>query len=211
MKPLFLLSLIGSCLLTLAEAGPQPAQQQPADEVQQPAAAQLPPEAQRAHMQQPAPQQAPANQPPASPLQNAQSDQQPEAGAPPRESSNVASTLQVYAYPKANQTRDVQSQDESECYQWAQGQGAPPEQQQGPQQSTNESGTGVTVSGSSGSAAVAGDAGEGAAGNAAVEHHKKKKAQQEAEKEQQTQQAPATDNVKRAYSACMESRNYTIK
>jgi hypothetical protein len=142
------------------------------------------------------------------PPQNAPGDLQMEGGAPPQESSNVASTVQVYAYPKANQTPDKQSQDESECYQWAQGQGAPPEQQQGPQQSTNEAGTVATVSGSSGGA---GDAGEGAAGNATVEHHKKKRAQQEAEKEQQTQQAPPTDNVKRAYSACMESRNYTIK
>jgi hypothetical protein len=160
-------------------------------------------------MQQPAPQQAPVDQPPGSTQpQNAQGDQQPEAGAPPRESSNVASTLKVYAHPKANQTPDMQYQDEAECYQWAQGQGAPPEQQQGAQQSTNEAGTSITASGSSGSPAVAGDAGEGAASGSTVEHHKKKKARQE---EQQALQAPATDNVKRAYSACMESRNYTIK
>ncbi len=159
-------------------------------------------------MQQPAPQPAPADQPPESPLQNAQGNQ-PEAGTPSQESSNVASTLQVYAYPKANQTPGMQSQDESECYQWAQGQGAPPEQQ-GAQQSTNEAGMGTAAAGSSGSAAVAGNP-EGATSSAAAGHHKKKKAQQESDKEQQTQQAPATDNVKRAYSACMESRNYTIK
>jgi hypothetical protein len=161
-------------------------------------------------MQRPAPQQAPVDLPPGSTQpQNAQGDQQLEAGAPPRESSNVASTLQVYAYPKANQTPDMQYQDEAECYQWAQGQGAPPEQQQGAQQSTNEAGTSVTASGSSGSPAVASDAGEGTASGSTVGHNKKKKAQQEPEKEQQ--QGPATDNVKRAYSACMESRNYTIK
>jgi hypothetical protein len=43
----------------------------------------------------------------------------------------------------------------------------------------------------------------------------KKKAEQQAEQQQQqqqqAQQAQATDNVKRAYSACMESRNYTVK
>jgi hypothetical protein len=164
-------------------------------------------------MQQPAPQQAPVDQPPGSTQpHNAQNGQQPGAGTPSQESSIVGFTLQVYAYPKANQTPDMQSQDESECYQWAQGQGAPPEQQQGAQQSTNEAGTSVTASTSSGSPAVAGDTGEGSAAGSAVGHYKKKKAQPEAEKEQQqAQQAPATDNVKRAYSACMESRNYTIK
>jgi hypothetical protein len=43
----------------------------------------------------------------------------------------------------------------------------------------------------------------------------KKKAQKEAEQQQQQQQqgqqAQATDNLRRAYSACMEARNYTVK
>jgi hypothetical protein len=43
----------------------------------------------------------------------------------------------------------------------------------------------------------------------------KKKAQKEAEQQQQqqqqAQQGQATDNVRRAYAACMEARNYTVK
>jgi hypothetical protein len=43
----------------------------------------------------------------------------------------------------------------------------------------------------------------------------KKKAEKEAEQQQQqaqqSQQAQAQDNLKRAYSACMEARNYTVK
>jgi Glycine zipper len=154
--------------------------------------------------------------------------QQPGTGALPAGSSNVAATLQVYAYPKANQTQDQQFQDETACYQWAQGQGAPsPDQgQQAAQQGQSKPGSGATVKGSAGGAAtgaaigaVAGDAGTGAAagaiGGAAIGHRKKKKAQKETEKQQQqaqqAQQAQVTDNVKRAYSACMESRNYTVK
>jgi hypothetical protein len=167
------------------------------------------------------------------PAQGAPS-QQPGAGTPPPGNSNVASTLHVYSYPKANQSQDQQSKDESECFQWAQGQNAPPadqgqqsaQQGQGQQQGQSKPGSGATVKGSAGGAAtgaaigaVTGDAGTGAAvgaiGGAAVGHRKKKKAQKEAEKEQeqqqQAQQAQVTDNVKRAYSACMESRNYTVK
>src|SRR5215510_3444282 len=79
-----------------------------------------------------------------------------QSGAQPQAQSNVAATLQVFAYPKANQAPEKQAQDENECFQWAQGQGAgtPP-----------------------------------------------------AQSDKQAQHAQATDNVKRAYSACMESRN----
>jgi len=210
MKALFVaLALTGSSLLAQTQSN-QPVSQPGA----QPA------------MQQPAQQQPPQ--------QGAPEAQQPGAGAPPTGYSNVASTLQVYSYPKANQTQDQQFKDETACYQWAQGQSAPsPEQgqqaaQQGQdaQQGQSKPGAGATVKGSAGGAAtgaaigaVTGDAGTGAAagaiGGAAIGHRKKKKAQKEAEKEQQqaqqAQQAQVTDNVKRAYSACMESRNYTVK
>jgi hypothetical protein len=142
--------------------------------------------------------------------------------------SNVAATLHVYAYPNQNQAPAQQAKDESECYNSAQTQAAPNQNaqtgQQGQQQ--GQSGKGSTAKGAAGGAAggaaigaIAGDAGTGAAagavGGAAVGHRKKKKAKEKAEEQQQqqqqSQQAQATDNLKRAYTACMEARNYTVK
>jgi len=155
----------------------------------------------------PAPQQAPAN-----PGQ-----------------SNVAATLHVYAYPNQHQTQSQQFKDETECYNSAQVQAAPNQNAQAGQQQQDQSGKpgkGSTVKGAAGGAAggaaigaIAGDAGTGAAagavGGAVVGRRKKKKAQEKAEEQQQqqqqAQQAQATDNVKRAYTACMEARNYTVK
>jgi Glycine zipper len=143
--------------------------------------------------------------------------------------TNPAAALQVYAYPNMNQTQSQQHKDEGECFQSAQTQVAQaPQNSQGTQgqQQQGKPGQGATAKGSAGGAAtgaaigaVTGNAGEGAAvgavGGAAVGHRKKKKAQQEAQKEQQQQQqaaqTQATDNLKRAYTACMESRNYTVK
>ena len=157
----------------------------------------------------PAPQQAPAN-----PGQ-----------------SNVAATLHVYAYPNQHQTSNQQAKDESECYNSAQTQAAPSQNaqagQEGQQQGqSGKTGQGSTAKGAAGGAAggaaigaIAGDAGTGAAagavGGAAVGHRKKKKAKEKAQEQQQqqqqAQQTQATDNLKRAYTACMEARNYTVK
>ena len=156
----------------------------------------------------PAPQQAPAN-----PGQ-----------------SNVAATLHVYAYPNQHQTSNQQAKDESECYNSAQTQAAPSQNaqadQQGQQGQSGKAGQGSTAKGAAGGAAggaaigaIAGDAGTGAAagavGGAAVGHRKKKKAKEKAQEQQQqqqqAQQTQATDNLKRAYTACMEARNYTVK
>src|SRR5579862_4221822 len=206
------LLLIGSSLLIEAQTNPQ--------------------DPQAAAMQQPAPNQqpqqgAPSGQPAAMP------PQQPAAAGAPAGASNVASALHVYAYPKGNQPPDKQPNDETECYQSAQtanqpapGQGQPADQQGQPSGQSSKAGNGATVKGSAGGAAtgaavgaIAGDAGQGAAigavGGAAVGHRRKKKAKEEAQKQQeqqqQQQQAQATDNVKRAYTACMEARNYVVK
>jgi hypothetical protein len=153
--------------------------------------------------------------------------QPPTAGTtPPSGYSNVAATLHVYAYPKSSQPPDKQFHDETECYQSAQGANAGQDAPQGQPAQQSKAGQGSTVKGSAGGAAagaavgaIAGDAGQGAAigavGGAVVGRRAKKKAKQQAEKEQQqqeqTQQAQAVDNVKRAYAACMEARNYVVK
>jgi len=142
--------------------------------------------------------------------------------------SNVAATLHVYAYPNQHQTPNQQFKDETECYNSAQVQAAPNQNAQAGQQQdqSGKAGKGATAKGTAGGAAtgaaigaIAGDAGTGAAagavGGAVVGRRKKKKAKEKAEEQQQqqqqAQQAQATDNVKRAYTACMEARNYTVK
>ena len=198
----FIIALMGSWLLAQGQTNPPAPQPQTGGAMQQPGATQPQP----AEQQSPQQQSAPAGQPPVD--------------------SNVASTLHVYAYPKANQPPDKQFKDETECYQSAQT-AAPAEGQQAAQQGqSSNAGKGSTAKGTAGGAAtgaaiggVAGDAGKGAAigavGGAAVGHRKKKKAQGEAEKQkqqqEQAQQAQVTDNVKRAYTACMEARNYVVK
>src|SRR5215467_3198023 len=106
------------------------AQTQPAAQAPQlpPGAMQQPP----ADTQQPPAQQEPTQQVP--PQQNAPGAPPQAAGGPPPAQSNVAATLQVFAYPKANQPPEKQAQDENECFQWAQGQGAAAAPQQGAQQ-----------------------------------------------------------------------------
>jgi outer membrane protein with glycine zipper len=226
MKAFILIFLLtGSCLSAQAQANTQSAQPKAVAGIQEPASRQpaQPAQPQAAPAgQPPVPMQQPA-QPPASMQQQGPAGAQQPAAGPGQGYSNVASTLHVYAYPKANQSQDQQSRDESECYQWAQGQSASANQGQPAQQGqSSKAGSGATVKGSAGGAAtgaaigaVTGDAGTGAAvgavGGAAVGHRKKKKAKEQAEKQQQAQQAQATDNVKRAYAACMESRNYTVK
>lgn len=169
----------------------------------------------------------------ATPQNQQPGDAQPAASAPAPGQNNVASTLNVYAYPKANQPPEKQANDETECFQSAQSvnqsaptQGQPSTQQGQTSGQSSKAGSGETVKGSAGGAAtgaaigaIAGDAGQGAAigaaGGAAVGHRRKKKkkeaAQKEQEQQQQQQQAQATDNVKRAYTACMEARNYVVK
>jgi Glycine-zipper domain len=219
----FIIALMGSWLLAQGQTNPPAPQPQTGGAMQQPGATQPQP----AEQQSPQQQSAPAGQPPATmPQQGAPTGQQPASGAQPPGDSNVASTLHVYAYPKANQPPDKQFKDETECYQSAQT-AAPAEGQQAAQQGqSSNAGKGSTAKGTAGGAAtgaaiggVAGDAGKGAAigavGGAAVGHRKKKKAQGEAEKQkqqqEQAQQAQVTDNVKRAYTACMEARNYVVK
>jgi len=156
--------------------------------------------------------------------------QQPQAPVPPAPGqSQVAATLKVYAYPNKGQTQDQQFKDETECFNSAQVQAQPTSQdaqaaQQGQDPSKAGQGAGAkgAAKGAAGGAAIgaiAGDAGAGAgigavAGTAAGRRQKKKaqkEAEQQQEQQQQSQQAQATDNVRRAYAACMEARNYTVK
>ncbi len=161
--------------------------------------------------------------------------------SPPSGTQTLAATLKVYAFPGAGQAAAQQSQDESDCYKWAQQEtGIDPfhvanqaaqQQQQAAQQmqqaqaSTSGSAAKGAVGGAAGGAiigAIAGNAGKGAAigagvgaiGNRARAESQAQKASQQAA--QQSQAAAKTSaaqmtEFKKAFSACLEAKKYTVR
>jgi hypothetical protein len=133
----------------------------------------------------------------------------------------------LYVYPAKGQTADEQNSDESACYSWAVEQSGydpiNPTQVQAQQVQGNAAAT--TVVGSGGGAAVGaaigavcGDAGKGAAIGAisgAVLGHRRGKMEQSAAQGQANQQAAQTnqnlvDGFKKAYTACLQAKGYTV-
>jgi len=149
--------------------------------------------------------------------------------------SNPSASLGLYVFPAKGQTADQQKQDESACYTWANEQsGIDPTKVTANTDSAKKAGgakadsatAGAGVKGAAGGAAggaivggIAGDAGEGAAIGAVVgvARGRKAKKQAKAQAEQQaaqqtTAQAAATkESFKKAYSACIEGKGYTVK
>lgn len=161
--------------------------------------------------------------------------------SPPSSQKGLAATMEVYAFPQKGQSPAQQSTDESDCYNWAtQNTGTNPfqlqKQEQAEQQQSEQAmaaagsaGAGAGARGAVGGAAggaligaIAGDAGKGAAYGAAtgllVGHHRKKVARHQAEasvgaQSAQQQQDIATQltNFKKAFSVCLEGKNYLVK
>lgn len=154
----------------------------------------------------------------------------------------LASTLDVYAFPKDGQAADQQSKDEAACYDWAtsntgsdpfqlQKQGEQQEQQteeqvQQAQQATQGAGASGAVRGAAAGALIGeianDDASKGAAYGAAVglvasrrrAHKASAQAQQQAESQGASQQQATQeqiDNFKKAFSACLEAKDYLVK
>jgi len=165
----------------------------------------------------------------------AQSPPQPAVPSP----ELIHQKLGVFVYPAKNQPADLQVKDETECYSWAQSQtaidpfaAAAPAQQAQTGDASN-AGKGARVKGAAGGAAggaaigaIAGDAGQGAAIGAVAGTMaggvKKRRAKREAKKQEQQaaeqakQQATAQDQqrtgtFKKAYSACVSGRGYTVQ
>jgi hypothetical protein len=146
-----------------------------------------------------------------------------------------ASDLGLFVYPAKEQTKEQQAKDEQECYAWANEQStidptAPTANSdsaaQAAQAKTDSATAGAAVGGAARGAAggavigaIAGDAGEGAAigavtGAVAGRRARKKASQQAgAQAKQQTEAASAqkTETFKKAMSACLEGRGYTVK
>jgi hypothetical protein len=154
----------------------------------------------------------------------------------------LASSLEVYVFPKAGQTAEQQSKDEAACYDWAVGnsgidpfetqkQGAQQQQQaqqqaQQAQQSTRGSGARGALGGAAAGALIGeiadDDAGKGAAYGAAIggiaarrrAHRESAAAQQQAQAQSASaQQATAEQlgNFKKAFSVCLEAKDYLAK
>lgn len=167
----------------------------------------------------------------------------------------LASTLEIYAFPKEGQSKEQQSMDEVACYEWAVEQtGTDPfdlKKQAEEQKAQNETamasaeqaekdaqqaGKGSTASTAVKGAVVGGligtatgDARKGAAigagagavagrrrgkqaeaqAGASAEEQKKQAEKQAAESKEATQ--AQADNFKKAFSACMEAKNYMVK
>jgi hypothetical protein len=155
---------------------------------------------------------------------------------------SLASTLEVYAFPKEGQTAEQQSKDEAACYDWAvSNSGGDPfklkeqaaaaeaqaaQQTQAAQQATQGAGVKGAVRGAAAGALIGeiadDDASEGAAYGAAIGAVTARRgarrasagAQQQIQQQSASQQqASAEDigNFKKAFSACLEGKDYMVK
>ncbi|MGB5190198.1 glycine zipper family protein [Robiginitalea sp.] len=134
----------------------------------------------------------------------------------------------LYVFPSNDQSREQQDADEMACYRWAKEQSGvdplnPPEVVAA---EVDRSADGTAVRGAAGGAAagaaigaIAGDAGKGAAIGAVVGGVRGRKVKVVGdERQQQANNAAAsaasaemTESFKKAFSACMEGKGYTVK
>lgn len=140
----------------------------------------------------------------------------------------VTKKVGVYVFPANGQTTSQQSTDETACYQWAVQQSGvdplnPPkveaqQVEQGPDGSAVR-GAARGAAGGAAIGAIAGDAGEGAAIGAIVGGLRGRRASKQAKAQQQAANnnaaaaysADMINNFKKAYSACLEGKGYTVK
>jgi hypothetical protein len=168
--------------------------------------------------QAPAPAPAPATAP--------QPAAAPAAAGPTQDAA--ASLLKVYVFPANNQTPDQQAKDSNDCYAWAKQQtGVDPTNPTVPEKAdTSKTGQGAAVKGAAKGAAagaaigaIAGDTGKGAAigataggmGGVSAKRQGKKQAEAQAQQQQQAAVNQQIDSFKKAYTACMEGKKYTVK
>ncbi len=142
--------------------------------------------------------------------------------------TTLASGLGLFVFPSNDQNKDQQDTDELACYKWAKEQTGvdplnPPKVQA---KQVDRSPDGTAVVGAAGGAAagaaigaIAGDAGKGAAIGAVVGGLRGRRAKvvgDEIEQQQNNAAAAAAteemmNNFKKAFSACMEGKGYTVK
>ena len=136
--------------------------------------------------------------------------------------SNIAGPLNMYVFPAKGQDKATQEQDEYACYKWAVEQSGidpmnPPDVQADPNAGTGAI-IGTSARGAAAGAAVgaiSGSAGKGAAIGATLGAFggARRRAAAEAGAEQQAaqQEAAMINSFKKAFSACLEGKGYTVK
>ena len=136
--------------------------------------------------------------------------------------TSMADELMIF--PNANQTEDQQEQDKFACYSWAKDQSAfdpmapPTATEAPPQEGARKGGIGRGLIRGAAIGGIAGDAGKGAAAGAAIggmrrqdQKRKEAAARQQWEQEQQRIYAENRNRYNRAYAACLEGKNYTVR
>jgi hypothetical protein len=141
---------------------------------------------------------------------------------------SLNSALDIYVFPAKDQSPDQQAQDEADCYSWAVEQsGVDPLNLPAVEVEQAETGPdgsavgGAAVGAAKGAAigAIAGDAGKGAAIGAAAgamrgnRHRRMRQSYGQAANEQEAidKQESMIASFKKAYSACLEGKGYTVK
>jgi hypothetical protein len=182
-----------------------------------------------------APAAPPAAQPAPSSAAPAAAPAAPQATTSAAAQPGLAASLGLYVFPSKSQTPEQQGQDEQACYAWAKEQSgidpvtvkANPDSAMkaaGAKADSATAGAGIkgAARGAAGGAvvgAIAGDAGTGAGVGAVVGVAAGRKAKKQAKK-QAEQQAAAQSNewaaqqiatFKKAFSACIEGKGYTVK
>jgi hypothetical protein len=154
----------------------------------------------------------------------------PQNETSPTSSNHSAKDVGLFVYPQKQQDATLQTKDESECYASAQQQSgidpSNPPSSTNAQKQTDKGPHGGGAKGAAGGAAtgaavgaIAGDAGEGAAIGATAgaihgrrsQRKAKKQAQQQAQQQQTNVQQSNLDTFKRAMSACLDARGYSVK
>lgn len=153
---------------------------------------------------------------------------QPNVEQMPTQTPPMAKSLNIYIFPTKNQNQATQDKDDADCYSWAVEQSGidphKPTKVEAAQVDKGPDGSAV-VGASKGAAAgvaigaIAGDAGKGAAIGAVAGGLAGRRAKVKADAQQQQknneaatqQQTAMSDSFKKAYTACMEGKGYTVK
>ncbi len=142
--------------------------------------------------------------------------------------STIAMADELMIFPNADQSAEQQEQDKFACYSWAKGESgfdpmAPPTATEPPpQEGAQKGGAGKGLVRGAAIGGIVGDSSKsakrGAAAGAAVggmrrQDQKKKEAaaRQQWEQDQQRIYAENRNRYNRAYAACLEGKNYTVR
>ena len=145
----------------------------------------------------------------------------------------VSADSDLYVYPKGGQSSEQQEKDEHACYKWAKGQSgfdpmrAPTATSAPPPKEAKKGGAGRGALGGAAAGAIIGGVTGGSAGKGAVigagagaliggvrrseQTKKQEQAEQQWAADQSAQYAHNRNSYNRAYSVCLEGRDYTVK